>query len=253
VSRLLFVLATALVLGTALVVGGCQADSSPPQTSAPQGGAPQAAPAQIVWVKPGVAAQQTSVDRYECMQSSQQPVTRTAPDAKGTPVTVTTQATSVPLFNACMTTRGYYASRPPDPSVVGGPATQTALAARRQEFLKVCFNPAYALYYAKTACSPLDMTPAQRADPSRISPEEKAIFLQARHVYDTAQDAVMQVIREGSLRGQKVADIFFTTYRPQFDKADRDLYSGAITWGAYNTRLVEINRAFQGDLGQVSG
>jgi hypothetical protein len=247
VSRFLFVLATALV------VCGCQADSPSPQTSAPQGTTPQAAPAQVVWVKPGGTAQQTGVDRYECMQSSQQPVTRTAPDAKGTPVTITTQVTSVPLYNACMTTRGYYASRAPDPSVVGGPATQAALAARRQEMLKVCFNPAYAPYYAKTSCAPLGMTPAQLADPTRISPEEKAIFLQARRASTTAQDAVMQVIREGSLRGQKAMDIFFTTYRPQFDKADRDLYSGAITWGAYNTRLVEINRAFQGDLGQVSG
>src|SRR5580698_4618713 len=106
--------------------------------------------------------------------------------------------------------------------------------------------------HARLLREPLGMTPAQLADPTRISPEEKAIFLQARRASTTAQDAVMQVIREGSLRGQKAMDIFFTTYRPQFDKADRDLYSGAITWGAYNTRLVEINRAFQGDLGQVS-
>ena len=245
VSRLL------LVLATALIVAGCQADSPPPQTAAPQTAALQASasqptapsqPDRTTLVKPGGTAQQYVADRLDCMQSSQQPVTRTTTDANGAPVTTTTQGTNGPVFSACMGVHGYYPRKLPAPGF--SPETQAALTARGQDMTnKVCRNPAYAAYFARTACAPGRMTVAQMTDPARISPQEKAVFGEVRRDYETQQDAINEVIRNGSPHGAKVVEIYLATFRPQVEKNDRDLANGAITWGTYNKRRLEIVHA----------
>jgi hypothetical protein len=58
-------------------LGGCQTGASwPPPTAA--------AGERMVVVNPGGRARQFAVDRYECMQSAQQPTTRTTSSASGT-------------------------------------------------------------------------------------------------------------------------------------------------------------------------
>jgi hypothetical protein len=117
----------------------------------------------------------------------------------------------------------------------------------------VCLNPAYAAYYAKTACSPNGVTPAQMAAGSRISPEEKAIFREVRHAYNAGQNEIVEAMRKGLPWGTKAADLVMSTYRPQNDKIDLDLYNGAITWGTYNKRRLEINSAYSGAASQLGG
>jgi hypothetical protein len=241
-----------LVLATALLVVGCQADSSPPQTAIPQTAALQtstpqpAAPPQpdrTSLVKPGGTAPQYVADRLDCLQSSQQPVTRTASDANGAPVTTSTQGLNGPLFSACMTAHGYYPRKLPSPGF--SPETQAALTARGQDMQNnVCRNPAYAVYFARTACAPGRMTVAQMTDTARISPEEKAVFAEARRAYETRQDAINEVYRNGSPQGAKAVEIYLATFRPQVEKNDRDLGNGAITWGTYNKRRLEIAHAY---------
>jgi hypothetical protein len=239
-----------LVLATALIVGGCQADAPPPQTATPQTSAlqtstPPAAPPQpdrTTLVKPGGTAQQYVADRLDCLQSSQQPVTRTAADANGAPVSTTTQGLNGQVFGACMAARGYYPRKLPSPGF--SPETQAALTARGQDMQnKVCRNPAYAAYFARTACAPGRMTVAQMTDPARISPQEKAILGEVRRAYETQQDAINEVIRNGSPHGAKVVEIYLATFRPQVEKNERDLANGAITWGTYNKRRLEIVHA----------
>ena len=110
-------------------------------------------------IKPGVSSQQNSVDRYECMQATQEETTRTTNDGRTT-VTNTAKATNMPLYTACMTARGYLARRESEKDW-GGPQVQAALNAERERNLKeVCLNPAYAAYFAKSMCSAIAVTPA---------------------------------------------------------------------------------------------
>ena len=225
-----------LWLAMVFVLSGCQTGaSSPPLTAA--------ASERMVLVKPGGSAQQFAVDRYECMQSSQQPTTRTTSSAGGT-VASTAQTTNWPLYGACMTTRGYYTRKASDVEMdVGGPEVQAALRAQREQNLRtVCFNPAFSPYFAKTSCSSSAMTPAQLADESKMSPEVKAIFPEVRRALNGSQDAYFKILRQGSPAGAKSADLFVTVYRPRNEQNERDLYNGAITWGAYNHRRQEISR-----------
>jgi hypothetical protein len=239
-----------LVLATALLVAGCQADSPPPQTAPSQTAPPQTAalqtspspPDRTTLVKPGGTAQQYVADRLDCMESSQQPVTRTTTDANGAPVSTTTHGLNGPVFGACMAAHGYYPRKLPAPGFSA--ETQAALAARGQDMQnKVCRNPAYAAYFARTACAPGRMTVAQMTDPARISPQEKAILGEVRRAYETQQDAINEVIRNGSPHGAKVVEIYLATFRPQVEKNERDLANGAITWGTYNKRRLEIVHA----------
>ena len=61
--------------------------------------------------------------------------------------------------------------------------------------------------------------------------------------YETQQDAINEVIRNGSPHGAKVVEIYLATFRPQVEKNERDLANGAITWGTYNKRRLEIVHA----------
>jgi hypothetical protein len=225
-----------LVVATALIVGGCQADQPPLQASVPQASTPQAD--YLVMFKSGTSAQKATSDRSECLQSSQV--------YNAGPMTYTSPSTNMTRFNACIRARGYHTLKLSDVyATFGGPELQASLASRRKEWLKeTCLNPAYAAYYARTSCAPLNMTSAQMDDVARISPQEKAALLNLRRIEKAQLDEYDQIQRKISPRGVKAADLFESTYRPQFDKADLDLCNGAITWGAYNKRLVAINRAY---------
>jgi hypothetical protein len=63
-----------------------------------------------VWNKPGSTRQEFSQDKYECMQQSQNRVSRAYVDPYGGSASSRT-ATNVPLFNACMEARGYSLER----------------------------------------------------------------------------------------------------------------------------------------------
>jgi hypothetical protein len=220
----------------ALVLCGCQADSPPPQASALH-----ASPSQVdrlVMFKSGTSARQTAIDRSECLQSSQV--------YNAGPMTYTSPSTNVTVFNACTRARGYHTLKLSDVyTTFGGPELQATLAPRRKEWLKeTCLNPALASYFAKTSCAAIDMTPAQIDDGARISPYEKAALLNLRRNQKAQLDENDQILRKIPPRGMKAVDLFKSTYQPQFDKADLDLCNGAITWGTYNKRLVEINRAY---------
>jgi hypothetical protein len=230
-----------LSLATMLVLCGCQPES-PPQTAAPR---PPAPADRMVLVKPGTPQQQSAVDRYECMQSSQTQTTRTTNDGHGT-VTNTSQTTNPQLYTACMLARGYFARRESEMLArYGGPEVTIALNAQRERRLRViCLNPAYAAYFTKTACAPASITPEEMADNSTASPAVKALLPDLHRAQNEQQDAFFRIMRDGSALGARTADLFMATYRPQNDKIDLDLSNGVITWGTYNRRRKEIAQTY---------
>ena len=127
---------------------------------------------------------------------------------------------------------------------VGGPEVRAALNAHRRSASAICANPAYAVYFAKTACGTSSITSQQIADGSRISPEVKAILSDVINALNAYSDEYFRILRNGSPAGAKWADIYVSISRPQDEKNNRDLYNGTITWGTYNKRRFEIFREY---------
>ncbi len=229
-----------VMLATAIVASGCQADSPPAQAAAPHAPAPQTD--RLVVFKPGASAQQTAADRSDCRQSSK------SFNAYGGPMTYSSPTHNDALFGNCMKARGYYTRRLSDLYVPFRDVEVQGIAApHRKEWLKkTCLNPAFAAYFARTPCELSEMTPAQMNDSARISPEEKAALLDLRRVEKAMEDEADEILRNGTPRGRETAKLYRSTYQPQVDKADLDLCNGAITWGTYNKRLVEIFLAYLG-------
>jgi hypothetical protein len=66
---------------------------------------------EMVWNKPGVTEAEFNVDRYQCMASSQQQSSSIYVGRYGG-YGSSSQTTNAPLFNACMTARGYSLAAP---------------------------------------------------------------------------------------------------------------------------------------------
>ncbi len=224
-----------VILATTLVTGGCQTDSSPAQAFAAHAPTPQADG--LVVFKPGASAQQTAADRSDCLQSSK------SFGVYGGPMTYTSPRVNVALFSNCMKARGYYTRKLSDVYVPF--EARTTAGPHRKEWLdKTCLNPAFAAYFARTPCELIDMTAAQMNDSARISPEEKAALLELRRVEKAIEGDADEILRNGTPGARETAKLYRSTYQPQVDKADLDLCNGAITWSAYNRRLVAIFGAY---------
>jgi len=107
-----------------------------------------------------------------------------------------------------------------------------------------CRNPRFAAYYAKSPCIAEQATAAQLGDPSRISPADKPVLLEAR----AAADKIGAQLAEANRRylgatGARFEQYFYSTLRPQRQKISQELYDGTFTWGEYNRKRQEISKA----------
>jgi hypothetical protein len=98
-----------------------------------------------------------------------------------------------------------------------------------------------------------DITPAQLADTSTISPAAKAIFPDWRNAVTAIRRDYANALRQyGGTTGARRANFFTTTTMPAYDQNDSNLYNGLITWGEYNRRRQEIAREFQSTANNLS-
>ena len=193
----------------------------------------------MVWNRPGATEAEFNSERYRCSAESQQQ-SSSAYVGKYGGFASSGQTTNEPLYNACMTARGWSLQKQTITPEVQA-ALKTNLQTTQQ---KVCGNPEFAPYYTKTACVITDITFAQLADTSRISPEVKTIFIELRRALEAQQRESLEILRKSSTAGAKRADLWIESFKAPNDKNSLDLYNGAITWGEYNRRRQELYKEY---------
>ena len=126
------------------------------------------------------------------------------------------------------------------------PTAAEAAASVKEKFRSICSNPEFVSYYAMTPCNSPDIEFRHLANETKITAEQKPIFSKVRSSLDSAWITDRAMMRKyGGENGKITADRIETTFNPQFDQNNLDLYSGLITWGAYNKRRREIYTQFK--------
>jgi hypothetical protein len=104
----------------------------------------------------------------------------------------------------------------------------------------ICAKPEYAAIIIKSECNVKDITFKQLADNTKITPEQKTIFLR----YRTEVDAVVKEISMYMHTLTNRQDILWADYldstQSDVDKNNLDLLNGVITWSEYSQRRKDL-------------
>lgn len=188
-----------------------------------------------VWVKPGASVNDFNVDRAQCNAQSY-----------SIPFASIYQQTAVQ--NECMQGKGW-SLRDKVSHEASTASTQSSwqsvLAKFNEDWQARCNDPAYKMYFSKTACLASNISFDQMTDSSKITPQQKTVFLEFKKSADAQFSQYINSIKNiPNAPGEKSASLYQTTLLPETDKNSIDLYSGKITWGEYNQKRKEINAKF---------
>lgn len=149
------------------------------------------------------------------------------------------------LFRACMGSKGYAlqtidpSGKPVNPSPVMVQASQAQNDFQTQ-MRETCTNPEFAPYFEMTACAVKDIQFQHIANETKITANQKIVFIKARAALDAMNRQQMDNARQfGGETGRRNA-AKADSFQPQVDQNNLDLYNGQITWGTYNKRRREI-------------
>ena len=105
----------------------------------------------------------------------------------------------------------------------------------------ICDKPEYAAFFLKTTCNTKDITFAQLADATKITPEQKSILLKYRTEMDAAQKEQRDYMRKMSSSQQDVQWVdYLDSMQPEVQNLNLKFYKGELTWGDYNQRRKDI-------------
>lgn len=99
----------------------------------------------------------------------------------------------------------------------------------------ICAMPEFAQIFAKMACSPQDITFEQLADNTKITEEQKPIFLKLVAQSDALSKETIESFRNGDDGAKRWAG-YLDSIQSENNELRLALYNGKITWGAYNQR-----------------
>ena len=197
-----------------------------------------------LWYKPGASTQDFNVDKYQCMQGSQQQTSSVYIGPYGGSGS-SGQSTNSPLYNACMNAKGWTLQAQSADTVQSNAEAQSASKALAAKADSMCADPKFEPYYSKTACTTEKITFDQLIDKSKISPAARAIFPELRRAVDAITEEDFAVRRKygGSVQNNR-ANLYYSTFKSQNDKNNANLYDGSITWGEYNKRRQELRSEY---------
>ena len=125
-----------------------------------------------------------------------------------------------------------------------GPAENKAAREKISELsaqiTKLCTNPDYAAYFAKTFCTPADATLVIMSEKTKINIAEKNALNAWSQAYDKLADEVNTTLRTAGPKEKLLAEYIDTVAIPAAQKSRLELYNGEITWGQYSLRRKEI-------------
>lgn len=192
---------------------------------------------QALWLKPGAATEEFGQDKYGCMQQSQQPNSTAYANRYGG-VANSSVITNGSLYDACMSSKGWVLT--PVSDVKGfneatRPIGEELRALCTREDLQV-------LYRKRMSCKALDTTPEQLSDRSRVSNEEKTAIAKYLDAIQSANEKIAVVYRQYNPKNGDAVGSVIESGSTDSRKLASELVAGAIPWGEYNRRRVELTK-----------
>jgi hypothetical protein len=105
----------------------------------------------------------------------------------------------------------------------------------------LCIEPQYAVYFAKTFCTPSELNLSMMSDRSRITQTQKTAFNAWAQAYDKLAAELNEALALTSAANKQMAEYNKTIAFPAAQKNRMELYEGKITWGVYNRKRKEIS------------
>ena len=142
------------------------------------------------------------------------------------------------LLSACAAPPGG-SNQSPAPSDTPSPRETVSVLTNKIKYF--CLEPEYAAYFAKTFCTPSELSLAMMSDRSRITQAQKTAFNAWAQAYDKLADELNEALALTSAANKQMADYNKMIAFPAAQKNRMELYEGKITWGVYNRKRKEIS------------
>jgi hypothetical protein len=120
------------------------------------------------------------------------------------------------------------------------PTPQSIVIESSNKIKALCEQPEYAAYFAKTYCTPSQLSLAMLSDRSKINQAQKDALNAWSLAYDKLAYEMNEALLLTSAANKQMAEYNKTVAFPAAQKNRLDLFQGNITWGAYNRKRKAI-------------
>lgn len=152
------------------------------------------------------------------------------------------------LLSACAVPPGDTAVSPAQSDTPSPRETVFALTNKIKYF---CLEPEYAAYFAKTFCTPSELSLAMMSDRTKITQAQKTALNAWAQAYDKAVDELNAALALTSPSNKQMAEYNKLIAFPAAQKNRMELYEGKITWSVYNRKRKEISDAIAAESQRV--
>ena len=121
------------------------------------------------------------------------------------------------------------------------PSPRDTVNALTNKIKYLCIEPEYAVYFAKTFCTPSELSLTMMSDRTKISQAQKIALNAWAQAYDKFADELNEALALTSAANKQMADYNKTIAFPAAQKNRLELYEGKITWGVYNRKRKDIS------------
>lgn len=121
------------------------------------------------------------------------------------------------------------------------PTPQDTVIELSNKIKALCLEPAYAAYFAKTFCTPSELSLAMMSDRTKITQVQKVALNAWSQEYDKLIDEFNEALPLTSAANKQMADYNKIVAFPAAQKNRLELYQGNITWAVYNRKRKEIS------------
>ena len=128
-----------------------------------------------------------------------------------------------------------------NPAPAEEPSPLEAVIALSKKIKSLCIEPEYATYFAKTFCTPSELSLAMMSDRTKITEAQKNALNAWDPAYDKLANEMNEALALTSAANKQMADYNKLVAFPAAQKNRLDLYQGNITWGVYNRKRKEIS------------
>ena len=142
------------------------------------------------------------------------------------------------LLSACAIPPG---QGPLNPAPSNKPTPQDTVIELGNKIKSLCIEPVYAAYFAKTFCTPSELSLAMMSDKSKITLAQKDALNAWSQAYDKLVEEFNEALQLTSAANKQMADYNKIIAFPAAQKNRLELYQGNITWAVYNRKRKEIS------------
>jgi hypothetical protein len=131
------------------------------------------------------------------------------------------------------------------------PSPREIVTALTDKIKYFCLEPEYAAYFAKTFCTPSELSLAMMSDRTKITQAQRTAMNAWAQAYDKLVDELNEALALTSPANKQMADYNKMIAFPAAQKNRMELYEGKITWGVYNRKRKEISEGIAAESRRV--